>query len=127
MAGTVSVGCKLPHGLHLQLYNMVPGMAAEPIGERVTLKGANEGVSVVAPIMVEGAFGVTENIDKDFMERWLKDNASHAAVKGGMIFVQDKTVSVKAEGAAKKALKTGFEGVDPKKKPAGIQDINDKD
>lgn len=136
MPGTVSVGCKLPHGLHLQVFtpgkaasNGVPEQPAKPIGKRVTIKGANANFSDTILTIPAGSFGITENVDKDFMERWLKDNRDMEAVKNGQIFIHDKTVTVAAEGKAKREQVTGFEGLNPAKPPLGIKPVtkDDKD
>jgi hypothetical protein len=100
---TVTVGCKLPHGLHLDLN-----------GKRVTLAGANSS-SIV------GGHGITENVDKEFFDRWMALHKVSAAVKNGLIFSHEKTGNVKAEAEEKKKNKTGFEGLDPKAPAPGIK------
>ncbi len=117
---TVSVGCKLPHGIQCQLFKVNPGHAAEAVGPRVVLRGANSTISD-GLIVHAGSFGVTEGVDKDFIEKWLKDNADLKAVKDGHIFIHANAVSVRAEGKAKAKTKTGFEGLDKDALPAGLE------
>jgi hypothetical protein len=103
MAQTVSVGCKLPHGLHLDIN-----------GNRVTLLGSNSS-------LVIGGHGITENVDKEFFDNWLSLHKDSAAVKNGLIFAHDKTSNVKAEAQEKKKNRNGFEGLDPAKPAPNIE------
>lgn len=99
---TVTVGCKLPHGLHLD------------IGEkRVTLAGANAS-------QVIGGHGITENVDKEFFEKWLSLNKDSVAVQRGLIFAHDKAGNTKSEAIEKQEEKTGLEGIDPANPGPGI-------
>ena len=104
---TVTVGCKLPHGLHLDIN-----------GKRVTLAGTNAS-SVI------GGHGITENVDKEFFDKWMSLNKDSAAVKNGLIFSNEKTQNVKAEAKEKKGNKNGFEGLDPTKPGPGIEPDGD--
>jgi hypothetical protein len=102
-ANFVSVGCKLPHGIHLDLKNK------NGEGPRHTLQGANAS-------RIIGGFGITENIPGDFMAQWLRQNAKHPAVINGAIFIHSNRES--AEVMAKERAKdvvTGFEAIDPVK------------
>jgi hypothetical protein len=102
---TVTVGCKLPHGLHLDLS-----------GKRVTLVGANSSSLI-------GGHGITEGVDKEFFERWMKTFRDSAFVKNGLIFAHDNANNTKAEAKEKADNETGFEGLDPKKPAPGIAPI----
>lgn len=92
---TVTVGCKLPSGL---IINME--------GREVTLKGANSS-------LVIGGFGLTEGVDKAFFDTWLARNQDFPAVENGLIFVQSTTKNAEAEATEKQALRSGFEGLNP--------------
>lgn len=101
---TVTVGCKLPSGLHLD----IPGKG------RVTLNGANSS-------NVIGGHGITENVDAEFLAAWMKMYADHPAVKAGLIFAHEKASSTTAEARDKTKNKSGFEGIDPAKPGPGIE------
>lgn len=96
MAGTVKVGCKLPHGLHLDLN-----------GKRVTLAGRN------ATQLING-HGIT-TVEKDFFEAWMATNKHHPAVRNGHIFAYEKEADTVAAARERKHEKTGTEGLDPAK------------
>lgn len=114
---TVSVGCKLPHGAHLQLFQTVEtpaGKINKPISERVTINGANSS-------NVIGGHGVTHNVDSEFFTKWLEANKESVIVKKGLIFAHEKTASVESQAKEKETNKTGLEGIDPNKPAAGIK------
>ncbi len=127
MAATVSVGCKLPHGLMLQLYSAPKdNKPAKALGKPVRIAGANQNYTETGLIVPKGAFGLTDGVDKAFMDKWMHDNRDMEAVTQGLIFVHDKDVSVRAEGKARKEQMTGFEGKDPKKLPADLTEADKK-
>lgn len=107
MAGTVTVGCKLPNGLHLD-HN----------GKRVTLNGTNSGNLI-------GGHGLTV-VDKDFFDAWLAGHKDYAPVKAGLIFAHANENNARAEAKEKEKNKSGLEGLDPEKPAPGIKKA-DKD
>lgn len=98
----VSVACKLPHGLNVAVDNAV-----------VTLLGTNSDSAI-------GGYGITDNVDKEFMDEWLKRNADHPAVKNELIFINTKNADTKAKAKDLKENKNGLEGLDPDKPAPGI-------
>ena len=109
-AETVAVGCKYPCGFHMDIRE--PGKP----WERVTLKGTNSLQSPIIKISTIGGFAVTENVPKEFFERWLKLNSEHPGVKNGLIFHHEQTASVVDMGNEREKLLSGFDPIDPKKK-----------
>ncbi len=118
-SATVTVACKLVHGLIAQLYKFVDtptGRMAQADGKPVTLKGGNDKYAVAG-------WGITENVDRSFMEQWLKDNMDMTAVKDGFIIVRDNREKAVGEAEDKADKKTGLEPLDPDAPPAGIEAI----
>jgi hypothetical protein len=103
MAQTLSVGCKLPHGINMDIE-----------GKRVTLAGTNSS-------LVIGGHGITENVDKEFFDKWMDMHKESPMVKDGYIFANEKTNNVKAEATEKAKRKNGFEGIDPDNPGKGIK------
>ena len=103
----VTIGCKLPAGhiLHLN-----PG---QPNERSVKLNGANTA-------RIAGGYGFTE-VEKDFWDAWIKRNASMQFIVGGMIFCTKSERDAEAVAKERESERSGFEPVDPKKAPAGIQ------
>lgn len=104
----ITVGCKLPHGLIIQVG-----------GKKVTLNGANSS-------RIIGGYGLTL-VDKDFFEAWSKEFASFQPLQDGLIFAQDS--ANKAEGQAKEQvdLRSGFEPLNFDKPAPGVQPVAEGD
>ena len=86
---TIAVGCKLPHGMHLDIRQ-----AGEPV-QRVTLKVINSLTqgAIIRPAQI-GGFAITENVPKEFFEEWMRQNKEHPAVKNSLIFAHTQKESV---------------------------------
>jgi hypothetical protein len=117
--GKVSVGCKLPHGIELWLYEETVGpvdpvtRTAPKVFRRkagpVVLNGTNahkKGGKVI------GGFGLTENVDADFMDAWMAQNPHFPAVENGLIILGKRSGDVRAE-AKEKADIQGIERINP--------------
>lgn len=102
---TVTVGCKLPNGLVIELDE-----------QRVVLNGANSSAII-------GGFGMTE-VNKALFDAWLAKHKDYEPVKQGLIFAQEKPANAQAEAKDKAKLKSGFEGLDPKKPAEGIEPMD---
>ena len=105
---TVTVGCKLPNGLIIELDE-----------QRVVLNGANSSNLI-------GGFGLTE-VNKPLFDAWLEKHKDYEPVKQGLIFAQEKPANAQAEARDKAELKNGFEGIDPKKPAKGIAPMDNKE
>lgn len=108
----ITISCKLPHGLHLQL------------GEkRITLNGTMKsnrlGRFFTAP---DNCVGLTQ-VPEDFWEEWVKQNETLDMLKNGYIYASTKKKEAFAEAEDKKSLKTGQERIDPDKLPKNVQQI----
>lgn len=102
----VTVGCKLPHGLVLELPN---------VKHKVTLKGANSNTIVGLDGKVQrGTCGFTQ-VDEQFIGQWLKLYKGTTMVQKELIFVQKTQKDAQAQATEQKDQKTGFEPVNPEK------------
>ncbi len=99
---TVTVACRLPQGLHLDI------VKHGELRQRVTLNGSNSAHAVAG-------YGITENVPKDFFDRWLAAHGELPAVKNGLIFAHAQKVSTEAQATEQAGLKSGLEPLDPKK------------
>lgn len=104
---TVTIGCKLPNGLVLEVG-----------GKSVQINGANSS-------QVIGGHGITHNVDADLWQAWLKQNADRAVVKNGFVFAHDKAANAKAEAKEKTDTKTGQEPIDPNAKNNGVETVKE--
>lgn len=76
---TVTVACKLPHGMLMQVGE-----------ETLHLNGCCEGNS-------SGDYGLTVQVDADFWQAWLVANKEHDVVMNGLVYViaDTKTSTIK--------------------------------
>lgn len=121
-SGTVTVACKLPHGLILQLHEMVetqePVMGggfrsfkiARAVGEQVRIRGNAIPFGKIPNYEIKSGFALTPNVNAQFFRRWMKDNQDHDVVKNNLIFAFEKTDSVVSKA---KELKDELSGLEP--------------
>lgn len=144
-ANTVTIACKLPNGMFLDLMGeekeeMVPsnsgpvrqvkrdllkrvlvrGVAAERRLER----GDEHGDPMESPgiMTVQGGYGLTFGVDKDFWDAWLRQNANSDLVKNRLIFAAagDKAADQARE---QEEIRSGLEPLDPEKLPKGLERV----
>ncbi len=118
----LSVGCKLPNGMHLDINT------AGEVLQRVTLKGINsltEG-AIIRPATRSG-FAITENVPKEFFEEWMRTHSNHPAVKNNLIFAHTQVASVQDMGKELQEVQHGFEPIDPSKPAKSIETATDKE
>lgn len=124
----VTVACKLPNGLHLEIADPAypapvapdprdpnPKVTAVP-KIRHTVKGANSA-------NLYGGYGLTENVPAEFFAAWLKAHAASTFVKKGLVFAHERPLNAQAEAAEKAAVKSGFEPADPTKPGPGLEKL----
>ena len=130
---SVTVGCKLPHGLTMRVFDMVetqePVMGggfravkvAQERPQRVTLNGFSNAQNRAPNSPIVEGFALTHGVDAEFWSAWKAQNADSDVVKNGLIFAHEKSVNTEAEAKDKKTLRSGLERLDPNKLPKGIQ------
>lgn len=135
VTGTVTVACKLPHGLVLQLQE--PRQVAEPtqtapdrkvtryerVGKSVVINGCALHNDRPSSKQVMGGFALTHGVDAAFFNQWMKENEQHPAVEGGFIFAASRIEAVEAQIAKGASRLTGMEPADPKGLPAEFRKI----
>jgi len=102
----VNVGCKLPNGIILSIGD-----------KQVRLNGINSSEII-------GGHGITEGVDKEFMDTWLAKNKELSFVKRGFIFCHEKVNDVKAEAKDRKNESTGLEPLSANKLPKNLEKLN---
>lgn len=95
----VLIGCKLPHGLQLQL-------ADKP--DIVVLNGQNQNGYSKDMYVPPVPYGETE-VDADFWNAWKKENAGLDFVKNGLVFEAPVGKPAELAAKAKDTDKTGLE------------------
>ena len=129
MAETVLVGCKLPHGIYLDLHD-----GAGNIKARVKLPGnasytlPNPDRKFQNPTVVYG--DTFTSVDKAHWEAWKALHADHPALTSGAIYASANKNDAESKAKAHEHENVGFNKLDPRKhgvaklgseaKPAGI-------
>lgn len=130
---TVTIACKLPHGIVLRAFHMAevsePVMGggsrevkkAQQIPGEFTVLGVSFPQNGAPRGRMEFGFALTMGCPRELWERWLKDNKDTPMVKNGLIFAHGSEKSAVSEAREKEAQRSGFERLDPNKLPKGIE------
>lgn len=117
-ASTVVIGCKLPHGLVMEL-----GIVEQKVGTGTQLvKGTGYRAFVVKganAARIVGGYGVTPGVPADFATEWFKVNANLKFVKDGLLFMVDRADAAKSEAKDRRDVTSGLEAIDPLKAGPG--------
>lgn len=101
MSKTVTIGCKLPSGILMQ------------VGEKtVRINGWNNNLIVGAD------HGLTEDVPAELWEAWSKLHEDSKLVKGGFIFANARASTTQSEAKEKKGNKSGHEQLEKVKATA---------
>lgn len=143
MPETVTVGCKMPNGLVLRVFDQED--FDEPVlgGGYRTVKRAiarNERVKIngylkpnrggIEQASQPAAYALTHNVDRAFMEMWLEQNKQSALVKKELIIVHHRPGHVDGMVREHAAEISGFEPINPAKPPRvgrGVEQIKSYD
>ena len=138
MGGTVSVGCKLPAGLVLQVFEVRDGTELvmgggvrtikvhHRLDKKVHLNGSATVFGVTSEHQIVGGYGITEGVDSDFFELWQRQNADSDIVQRRLVFACPKNDAVMTEARATKDTRTGLEPIDQNNLPKGIAKFDPK-
>lgn len=99
---TVTIGCKLPHGVHLDLTEH-----GKP-HRRYRIRGTNASGII-------GGFGLTEGVPRDFWIEWLEKHKALDFVKNGLIFAYEEAASARDRAKDSAEIQNGLEPIDPTK------------
>lgn len=130
---TVTVGCKIPTGLKLQLFRKVQWPEETRGGTIMRDRWDRYGAHVIVrgpavptgtapkgyrrPAAIVGGYGITPNVDADFMREWMQQNAQNPVVVSGMIFVQNDNASAVDQSKDQRELRSGLEPIVPDNDP----------
>lgn len=131
MSATVSIACKIPNGLTLRLFKMTEAnelvmgggsrsvKVAERIGGEVTIFGTAHPVNQAPKCLIVGGYAITPNVDKDFWDKWIKDNAELDMVKNKLIFAHEKQEMVAGKAKEQRLVRSNMGPLDPETKVNG--------
>jgi len=120
----VWIGCKLPHGLTLELFDesticREPGSSGFNIHAfrpplvkgKVTLKGANSvrnDYSMRGLAQPQFPYGITQ-VPEDFWNAWLAQHGADDCVRGGFVFAVRKERDARSAARERESEQTGLE------------------
>jgi hypothetical protein len=121
---TVTVACKLPHGIKIRDYiegkfheNVMGGgtrpvKVFRPVGPVIRIKGPQVPTVFIRLVEVVGGYAITDGIDADVWGRWLNWNKDSDAVTRNLIFGDEKRDKVLARAREFASIKSGVEPLD---------------
>jgi hypothetical protein len=113
MPGTVTVACRLPHGLHLELKDQ----------KRVTIRGFSIPYGLPA-MSISNGFALTPGVDADFFERWMTVNKDLDLVQRRLIFAHVKSSDAAAQAKEMADEKSGLEPLNPDAPGTGLERVS---
>lgn len=150
-SSTVTVACKMPTGLILQLCRRTvqrirtkDGVYEQPMFEKIGQK-----VHIIGPaspagqlpkgykrplLAPEGGYALTLNVDKDFWDEWLEQNKDTDIVKNKVIYAMPTRDGAEGMSADLEEVRSGLEaltGADdprvPRSLDPNIEDVKESD
>jgi hypothetical protein len=129
MAGTVTVACKVPNGLWMQVFQMED--AQEPVmgggwktvkravraGQPVKINGPAVAYGKPAPHDIRFGVGLTYGVDADFYTAWAEQNKGSDFIVKRLVYAHAKTIEIDAQSKDQVSIKSGMEPIDPHNLP----------
>jgi hypothetical protein len=120
----VTVACKLPNGIHLDVFDQFEYEENTIMGTRKSKRAVRSGRVTIAGIkrrtddsrLVMG-FALTPNVPRDHWEAWLAANKDTPLVVNGLIFAHRQHSSVQDMAKEREANRSGLEPLDPRNLP----------
>lgn len=131
----VTVACKLPNGLWLQLHRAqritVPVLGGGTRdetqfmreGNRYRVYGNSHPQNKAPMCEIVAGFALTHNIPKDFWDKWLDQNSESEIVKKSIIFGYAGRENIDAASKDHEKVKSGFERMDPTNLPSVVRKV----
>lgn len=110
---TVTVACKLPNGIELELRDEEGNRQSHVIrGSAAQRRLESNGQMLESVRSVVSGYGLTE-VPKDFADEWFKRNAKYQPVVSQAIFVLPDIKSAQSKARELEKVKTGLEPINP--------------
>lgn len=128
---TVTVGCKIPNGIVMQLqqeeevnlpvlgggFKSVKENRPHPSAPTYTLFGNKTPIGHAPRCLIVGGFAMTPGLPKDFVVKWFDQNKNLDLVKAGLIIFRDTTDEARANAKEHSGLRSGLEAISPGNDP----------
>ncbi len=126
----VTVACKLPSGLLLQVFEMEEFDEPTPGGSRRTkrarlmdehrIRGTAHRQEKAPGAPIFGGYALTPGVPKALWDRWISDNRDAPMVKNHLIFAHSSKNGIRDEAKDHKSVRSGLERINPKKLPGKL-------
>lgn len=118
---TVTIACKLPHGLNMRVFKFIEG--SEPVmggGVRTTKQAVQDGPSrlihgcavpfgEIPRYKIVGGYALTEGVPKEFWETYAAQNADQEIIQNHLVFAYDKFVMAEGDAEEHSSVKSGLQ------------------
>lgn len=125
-AKTVTVACKMPNGMMLQLQQEYTDTEQtmngtrdvkrhRKVGETVVVAGnaIHVGVPDAPRKQIVGGYALTRGVDADFWAKWFEQNKDAPYVKEGIIFAMPNRDAVEDKAEEQVSITSGLEPLNP--------------
>lgn len=121
---TVTVACKLPHGVVIRDFtktvqheNVMGGGSRRidvyrPVGKRIRIKGPQVPTPFLRLVEIAGGYAITDGVDAEIFQRWMNWNKDSQAVVGELIFGYEDRDRVIGMARERANVKSGVEPLD---------------
>lgn len=136
---TVTVGCKLPNGLTLRVFDWHSyeepnsgGKMRKIARQRVeagehTLNGNVFSMEALQSgditHRVAGGFGITTGVPRDFWDLWMEQNKGTQIVREGLVFAYESEQGAVSKAREYEGLRSGLEPIDPDRPPRDVRNV----
>jgi hypothetical protein len=129
MPDTLTVACKIPNGLMLQVFRqetywepLLTGGSKEvklsrPDGWMQKLNGPARAPGKDVGHQIINGFGLTHGVDADKFAQWLEQNKDSAFVRKGLVFAASRQTDAIDQTKEHREQVTGLEPIDPNNLP----------
>jgi hypothetical protein len=139
--GTVTVACKLPNGLYLDIGRKgdtagftrrfeVRGPAQQENTDMRPRGRMPDGTMMLhhkQPVVTPGGYALTSGIPEDFWLQWLEEHKEMEIVKKNFIFAMPRPADAAARAREQAELRTGLEPISQDKPAPGITRVTADD
>lgn len=136
---TVTVACKLPHGIIIRDFAkrvenepILGGGTREvhvfrPVGPKIRIKGPTVPAPLIRRVEVIGGYAITEGVPAEVFQRWIDWNKDSAMVRNKLIYGHENGNRVRDWAKDHAATRSGLEPIDVTMKSlAGRMVISDE-
>lgn len=135
-SGTVTLACKLPNGIILQLFDMVEQEEVTLAGSRTINKAMPKDLEPVhikgcsaphgAAIMTIGGYALTHNVDAQFFAEWMRQHADSDILRARLLFAHEDRVYVEDKATESTGVLSGLQPMNKSEDGGDIRDPNRK-